>query len=71
MTANTFRGTTGDNAFCRSAGSQKRGREKVTHPPQHLPGFENGRIDQVVLGEIIGWRWWKVIDGGLFRLAAG
>jgi len=46
--------------------SPKRVREKVPHPPQHLPGFENGRIDQIVLGEIIGWRWWKVIDGGLF-----
>jgi hypothetical protein len=68
MTANTFRGTTGDNAFCRSAGSQKRGRERVPYPPQHLPGFENGKIDRVVLGELKGWRWWKVIDGGLFTL---
>jgi hypothetical protein len=72
MAADTFRGTTGANAFCRSAGpprsSQERVRERVLHPPQHLPGFENGRIDQVVLGEIIGWRWWKVIDGGLFTL---
>jgi hypothetical protein len=25
-----------------------------------------GRIDQVTVGEIVGWRWWKVIDGGLF-----
>jgi hypothetical protein len=33
-----------------------------------LPGFEGGRIDQVVVGEIIGWRWWKVVDGGLFTL---
>jgi hypothetical protein len=70
MAADTFRETTGADAFCRSAGSprssRKRVREKVPHPPQHLPGFENGRIDQIVLGEIIGWRWWKVIDGGLF-----
>jgi hypothetical protein len=72
MAADTFRETTAADAFCRSASSprssQKGGREKVTNPPQHLPGFENGRIDQVALGEIIGWRWWKVIDGGLFTL---
>jgi hypothetical protein len=70
MAAHTFRGTTGANAFCRSAGpprsSQQRVRERLSHPPQHLPGFEDARIDQLVLGEMIGWRWWKVIDGGLF-----
>lgn len=68
MAANTFRGMTGDNAFCRSAGPQKRLRERLPYPPRHLPGFENGRIDRVVLGELVGWRWWKVIDGGLFTL---
>jgi hypothetical protein len=57
-------------AFCRSAGrsppSHGRGGVKNQFPPQRLPGFELGRIDQVTLGEIVGWRWWKVIDGGLF-----
>jgi hypothetical protein len=70
MAADTFWETSGIDAFCRRAGSprssQKRVRAKMPHPPQHLPGFENGRIDQVLLGEIIGWRWWKVIDDGLF-----
>jgi hypothetical protein len=57
-------------AFCRSAGlsssSQGQARAKPLYPPQRLPGFESGRIDQVTVGEIVGWRWWKIIDGGLF-----
>jgi hypothetical protein len=57
-------------AFCRSAGSSPRSLgQRTTEPqyrPQRLPGFESGRIDQVTVGEIVGWRWWKVIDGGLF-----
>ena len=57
-------------AFCRSAGaspaSSGHAGAKPQYPPQRLPGFETGRIDQVTVGEIIGWRWWKVIDGGLF-----
>jgi hypothetical protein len=65
-----FRGSTGADAFCRSAGSrrpsQKRVHAKALHPPQRLPGFADGRIDQVIVGEVVGWRWWKVIDGGLF-----
>lgn len=72
MAANTFRRTTGADAFCQSGGSprssEKRVRERVPHPPQHLPGFESGHIDRILLGEIIGWRWWKMIDGGLFTL---
>ena len=61
-------------AFCRSAGrsppSRGRGGVKNEFPPQRLPGFELGRIDQVTLGEIVGWRWWKVIDGGSLHLTA-
>jgi hypothetical protein len=57
-------------AFCRSSGatssSTGQGRAKPRLSPQRLPGFESGRIDQVTVGEIVGWRWWKVIDGGLF-----
>src|ERR1700719_239746 len=57
-------------AFCRSAGASAPSRgqadAKSQYPPQRLPGFESGRIDQVSVGEIVGWRWWKVIDGGLF-----
>jgi hypothetical protein len=57
-------------AFCRSAGlsspSQGQARAKPLYPLQRLPGFESGRIDQVIVGEIVGWRWWKVIDGGLY-----
>jgi hypothetical protein len=57
-------------AFCRSAGASPPSRgqadAKSQYPPQRLPGFESGRIDQVTVGEIVGWRWWKVIDGGLF-----
>jgi hypothetical protein len=57
-------------AFCRSAGAlpPSRGQAvaKPQYPPQRLPGFESGRIDQVTVGEIVGWRWWKVIDGALF-----
>lgn len=72
MPEHAFRGAARANAFCRSAGSsrpsQMRVREKAPHPPQHLPGFESGRIDQIVVGEFIGWRWWKVIDGGLLTL---
>jgi hypothetical protein len=40
-------------------------REKAPHPPR-LPGFESGRIEKVGGGELTSWRWWKVIDGGLF-----
>jgi hypothetical protein len=57
-------------AFCRSASASHASRgqpfAKPQYPPQRLPGFESGRIDQVTVGEIVGWRWWKVIDGGLF-----
>jgi hypothetical protein len=57
-------------AFCRSAGlsslSQGQARAKPLYPLQRLPGFESGHIDQVTVGEIVGWRWWKIIDGGLF-----
>jgi hypothetical protein len=58
------------DAFCRSAGASPppRGQAggKPKYPPQRLPGFESGRIDQIAIGEIVGWRWWKVIAGGLF-----
>jgi hypothetical protein len=58
------------DAFCRSAGASPRSRgqpdARPQYPPQRLPGFESGRIDQVTVGETVGWRWWKVIDGGLF-----
>jgi hypothetical protein len=64
------RAGTGTNAFCRSAGARSLSRgkpvAKLPYPPQRLPGFESGRIDRVTVGEIVGWRWWKVIDGGLF-----
>jgi hypothetical protein len=57
-------------AFCRSADARSpspgRPVSKTQYPPQRLPGFESGHIDKVTIGEIAGWRWWKVIDGGLF-----
>jgi hypothetical protein len=57
-------------AFCRSAGASPPSRgqagAKPKYPPQRLPGFKSGRIDKITVGEIVGWRWWKVIDGGLF-----
>ena len=54
------------SATCRSPGSSSR----LTHryPPQRLPGFESGAVDEVRLGEIFGWRWRKVIDDGLLTL---
>jgi hypothetical protein len=57
-------------AFCRSAGafppSRRQAGAKPEYPPQRLPGFESGRIEKIAVGETVGWRWWKVIDGGLF-----
>jgi hypothetical protein len=70
MAEDYLRAITGTDAFCRSAGAghgQLRG-VKPQYAPQRLPGFENGRIDQVIVGEIVGWRWWKVINGELFTL---
>ena len=55
-----------NKAMCRSAGSIPSIRPNF--PPQRLPGFEAGLIDEVRVGEIFGWRWWKVIDGGLLTL---
>lgn len=55
-----------NEAVCRSAGSAARGKPRF--PPQRLPGFESGAIDGVRVGEIVGWRWWKVIDEGLLTL---
>jgi hypothetical protein len=68
MAKNYLRAITGTEAFCRSAGVGRRqpSRVKSQYVPQRLPGFENGRIDQVMVGEIIGWRWWKMINGELF-----
>jgi hypothetical protein len=70
MAEDAFRGAIGADAFCRSAGaappSQRRVHPTGPYSPQRLPGFADGRIDRVIVGEIIGWRWWKVIDGGLF-----
>jgi hypothetical protein len=59
-----------DEAFCRSAGppapSRRQPSSKPQYSPQRLPGFESGHIDQISVGEVVGWRWWKVIDGGLY-----
>lgn len=70
MAEDYLRAITGTGAFCRSAGAGHRqpSRVKPRYAPQRLPGFENGRIDQVMVGEIGGWRWWKVINGKLFTL---
>jgi hypothetical protein len=69
MSEDDPRPTSRIEAFCRSAGSSTRSHgqrpTKLQYPPQRLPGFESGRIDQVIVGEIVGWRWWKVIDDGL------
>jgi len=55
------------DAFCRSARSppQRLVYTEDVHQPQRLPGFESGRLDQILVGELIGWRWWKVVDSGL------
>jgi hypothetical protein len=70
MAEDNTRATRRVEAFCRSAGAPPISRGQVgakpQYPPQRLPCFESGRIDQVTVGEIVGWRWWKVIDGGLF-----
>jgi hypothetical protein len=70
MAEHNPRAASGPEAFCRSAGvpqpSFGQASAKPQYPPQRLPGFESGRIDQVTVGEIIGWRWWKVIDARLF-----
>jgi hypothetical protein len=70
MAKHNPRAASGPEAFCRSAGVPQPSREQASgkpqYPPQRLPGFESGRIDQVTVGEIVGWRWWKVIDGELF-----
>ena len=70
MAEDNSRATSRAEAFCRSAGAPPPSRAQVgakpLYPAQRLPGFESGRIDHVTVGEIVGWRWWKVIDGGLF-----
>jgi len=70
MAEDNSRGVNRAESFCRSAGASPTSRRpanaKPQYPPQRLPGFESGRIDQVTVGEVVGWRWWKVIDGGLF-----
>lgn len=70
MAEDYLRDITRTGGFCQSAGAGHRqpGRVKTQYAPQRLPGFENGRIDQVMVGEIVGWRWWKVINGKLFTL---
>jgi|307.fasta_scaffold97487_2 hypothetical protein len=54
------------SAMCRSAGSSFR--FKHPYPPQRLPGFESGSVNAVRVGEILGWRWWKIVDDRLLTL---
>jgi len=71
MAKDAFQAPARADAFCRSAVPSRPWQKRVhvrPYPPQRLPGFENGRIEKVVVGEITSWRWWKVIDGGLFTL---
>jgi hypothetical protein len=71
MAKDAFQASARADAFCRSAVPSRPWQERVhvrPYPPQRLPGFESGRIEKVVVGEIACWRWWKVIDGGLFTL---
>lgn len=53
-------------AMCPSTVSAARLMRRL--PSQRLPGFESGTIDEIRVGEVLGWRWWKIIDHGLLTL---